>query len=92
MRKKSLVVWLLGLWRVEKLEILFLVIVDDPFRISVGLYFIQVDSIAFLTIFRFYLLLDLFFCVGNHLFPVGIDSTITSIDVFLETVIKTSLP
>jgi len=68
------------------------VVVDDILGVSVGLEYTQVNPVALLTIFRLCFLLDLLLCVGDHLFPVGIDSTIASIDLFLETVIKASLP
>ena len=67
-------------------------VVDDILGVSVGLDYAQVHPVALLTIFWLYFLLDLFLCVRYDLFPVGIDGTIASIDLFLETVIKTSLP
>ena len=76
----------------QKLEILFLVVVDNLFRFPVVLELVQIDSVAFLTFFLINFLLYLFLGIGDHFSAIGIDGVITTVDFLLQTVVESSFP
>ena len=77
---------------IQELEILFLVVVDNLFRLPVVLELVQIDSVAFLTFFIINFLLYLFLVIGDHFSAIGIDGVITTVDFLLQTVVESSFP
>lgn len=67
-------------------------VVEDLLRLSTALKFAKVKSVALFSILRLIFIRLLLLSIGNNLFPISVDRVVTSIDLFLQAVIKASFP
>jgi hypothetical protein len=67
-------------------------VVEDLLRLSAVLKFAKIESVALFSVLRLIFIRLLLLSIGNNLFPISVDRAVTSINLFLQAVIKASFP